>query len=222
MTTLADSRDNPLSRSNLLSSLRPLAWGLVLFALAIVLARTYATPIVEALSGHGVLGAVLFVASTALAVVLPLFSNLALAPFAVLLWGPWSTAALLLLGWVAGAALAFGLGRHLRAPLLRLFPGVARYAQIDRLLHPRHPLLSLIALRMTFPVDILSCVLGLFSRKTTALANALSTAIGGAPFALLFAYFPALPWAWQAALFAACALAFAAYAFLVMRRRPRA
>jgi uncharacterized membrane protein YdjX (TVP38/TMEM64 family) len=220
MTTLADSPDNPLSRSNLLPTLRPLAWGLLLFALAIALARAYATPIVQALSGHGLLGAVLFVASTALAVVLPLFSNLALAPFAVLLWGPWSTAALLLLGWVAGAALAFALGRTLRAPLLRLFPGATRYAQIDRLLHPSHPLLSLIALRMTFPVDILSCVLGLFSTKTTAWANALSTGIGGAPFALLFAFFPALPWAWQAALFSVCALAFAAYAFLAMRRPP--
>ncbi len=206
----------------MLQSLRPLAWGLLLFDLAIVLARTYATPIGDALSGHGVLGAVLFVASTALAVVLPLFSNLALAPFAVLPWGPWSTAALLLLGWVLGAALAFGLGCYLRAPLLRMFPGVTRYARIDRLLHPGHPLLSLIALRMTFPVDILSCVLGLFSRKTTAPANAASTAIGGAPFALLFAYFPTLPLAWQVALFVVCALAFAAYAFLAMRRLPPA
>ncbi len=222
MPTLADSHETPLKPRDLLPSLRPLAWGLLLFALALVLARTYAAPIGEVLSGHGVLGAVLFVLSTALAVVLPLFSNLALAPFAVLLWGPWSTAALLLLGWVLGAALAFGLGRYLRAPLLRMFPGVTRYAQIDRLLHPRHPLLSLIALRMTFPVDILSIVLGLFSLKTTAFANALSTAIGGAPFALLFAYFPALPLAWQVALFVVCALAFVAYAFLAMRPRPLA
>ncbi len=222
MAALTESHENPLNRRDVLPSLRPLAWGLLLFALAVLLARTYAAPIDEALSGHALLGAVLFVASTALAVVLPLFSNLALAPFAVQLWGPWSTAALLLLGWVLGAALAFGLGRTLGVPLLRLFPGVTRYAQIDRLLHPRHPLLSLIALRMTFPVDILSIVLGLFSSKTTAAANALSTAIGGAPFALLFAYIPALPLAWQVALFVLCALAFAAYAFLATRRRPPA
>jgi uncharacterized membrane protein YdjX (TVP38/TMEM64 family) len=222
VTTLSESLDGALTRRDLLPSLRPLAWGLLLFALAIVLARTYATPIVEALAGHGILGAVLFVASTALAVVLPLFSNLALVPIAALLWGPWVTAALLLVGWVAGAALAFGLGRYFRAPLLRLFPGAARYAQIDRLLHPGHTLLSLIALRMTFPVDILSCVLGLFSLRTTALTNALSTLAGGAPFALLFAFLPALPWAWQVALFAVCGLAFVAYAFLALRRAPPA
>ena len=72
---------------------------------------------------------------------------------------------------------------------------------------------------MTFPVDVLSRVLGLFSVKTTAFTNALSTAIGGAPFALLFAYLPALPLAQQGGLFVVCALAFAAYALVAMRRR---
>jgi len=40
---------------------------------------------------------------------------------------------------------------------------------------------------MTFPVDVLSYALGLFSRSTTLAENMVSTAIGGAPFALLFA-----------------------------------
>ena len=70
---------------------------------------------------------------------------------------------------------------------------------------------------MTFPVDLLSYALGLFSRNTTGAQNALSTAVGGAPFALLFALFPTLPPALQGLVFVASALAFVAYARWVLR-----
>lgn len=66
---------------------------------------------------------------------------------------------------------------------------VTRNARIDRLIHSRHQWMSLLILRLTFPADILSYVLGLFSHKTTFFENALFTGIGGAPFALLFAFF---------------------------------
>jgi hypothetical protein len=75
-----------------------------------------------------------------------------------------------------------------------------------------------VVLRMTFPVDVLSYALGLFSRRTTLAENVVSTAIGAAPFALLFAWFPALSAAAQVALFAASALLFGAYAWWVLRR----
>jgi hypothetical protein len=120
-------------------------------------------------------------------------------------------------GWVAGAAISFELARRISPLLLRTFPKVARYARIDRLIHPRHHLLSLVFLRMTFPADILSYVLGLFSHKTTRLENALSTGIGGAPFALLFAFFPALPLAQQALILITATAVFAVYAVWVVR-----
>ncbi|MEQ1805902.1 MAG: hypothetical protein ABL900_11055, partial [Burkholderiaceae bacterium] len=92
---MASRPDHALTRRDLLPSVRTLAWVLLLFALAIVLARSYATPIGAALSDHQALGVVLFFGTTALAVVLPLFSNLPLVPFAVLLWGPGWTAVLI-------------------------------------------------------------------------------------------------------------------------------
>ncbi len=220
MPTIAESLDAALTRRDLLPSLRSLTWVLLLFALAIVLSRIYATPIGAALGDHGRLGVAIFFGTTALAVVLPLFSNLPLVPIAVLLWGSWWTALIIMLGWVAGAALSFGLARRASPLMLRVFPKVTRYARIDRLIHPRHHVLSLVFLRMTFPVDILSYVLGLFSRKTTAFENAVSTALGGAPFALLFAFFPALPVALQALIFGACALVFGGYVLWVMRTHP--
>jgi uncharacterized membrane protein YdjX (TVP38/TMEM64 family) len=221
MPTTAHPGHEHLSRKDLLPTAHSLAWVLVLFGLAIVLARLYAAPIGAVLANHARLGVVLFFCTTALAVVLPLFSNLPLVPFAVLLWGPWWTALIIVAGWVAGAAISFDLARRASPLLLRTFPKVARYARIDRLIHPQHHLLSLLILRMTFPADILSYVLGLFSHKTTRFENALSTALGGAPFALLFAFFPALPLAQQALVLAVATGAFAVYAVWVVRsHRP--
>jgi len=217
MSHIAESIEASLTRRDLLPSVWSLIWVVGLFAGAIALTHGYAAPISAALGAHGNLGFLIFFGTTALAVVLPLFSNLPLIPFAVLLWGPWVTALILVLGWMAGAAASFTLARGMRHWMLRRFPKVLRYARIDRLIHPRHHIASLIMLRMTFPVDILSYVLGLFSHKTTAGENAVSTAIGGAPFALLFAFFPALPFSVQLILFVASALAFAAYAVWVVR-----
>ena len=220
MPTSADSPASALTRKDLLPSVRSLAWVLLLFAIAIVLSRLYAVPIGAALGEHGRLGVAIFFGTTALAVLLPLFSNLPLVPIAVLLWGPWWTAVIIMSGWIAGAVLSFHLAQRVSPLLLRVFPKVTRYARIDRLIHPRHHVLSLVLLRMTFPVDILSYVLGLFSRKTSGWENALSTAIGGAPFALLFAFFPALPVVLQALIFGASALVFGAYVLWVMRSHP--
>ena len=53
MNKLTESLEEALTRKDLLPSLRSLAWVLVLFGLAIVLARSYATPIGDALADHG-------------------------------------------------------------------------------------------------------------------------------------------------------------------------
>jgi uncharacterized membrane protein YdjX (TVP38/TMEM64 family) len=199
-------------------SLRAAAWVTALFVAAVWLAREYAEPIQDLLSAHARLGLLVFVVSSATAVLIPVLTNLPLVPLAVLAWGPWWTAGLLLLGWVAGAALSFVLGRHARSWVLRHFPSVERHANIDRLIHPQHRLGSLVLLRMTFPVDVLSYALGLFSRSTTLTENAVSTTLGGAPFALLFALFPALPAVGQWAVFGGSALAFGVHAMWVLGR----
>ncbi len=191
---------------------------LVLFVLAVALVRAYTVPIQAVLGAHAPLGLVVFVATSVVAVLLPMLTNLPLLPLAVLAWGPWWTAGLLLSGWALGAALSFWLGRHARDTILRRFPSVQRHADIDRLIHPRYRMTSLVLLRMTFPVDVLSYALGLFSRSTTLAENVASTLLGAAPFALLFAWVPALPLGGQVVVFVASAALFAAYAVWVLRR----
>jgi len=212
-----DSPAHPLTWAHLWPSVRAGLWVVALFAAGLWLARDYAVPIQEVLSAHGRVGIAVFVVTSVVAVLLPLATNLPLVPFAVLAWGPWWTALLLLSGWVMGATLSFALGRYARVWILRHFPSVTRHGHIDRLLHPRHRMGSLIMLRMTFPVDVLSYALGLFSPSTSAAEIALSTAIGGMPFALLFALFPTLSTAAQLVVFGASTAVFAVYAAWLLR-----
>jgi uncharacterized membrane protein YdjX (TVP38/TMEM64 family) len=206
-----DALRRRLMRQRLKPSAQLGLWAAALFALGLVLANRYAVPIEDALAHRAVAGALLFAASSALAVLLPALSNLPLMPAAVLAFGPWSAAALLLAGWVAGSTLSFALGRHAQQWIRRRFPGIVRHADIERLIHPERRLTSLTLLRMTFPVDVLSYALGLFSRRTTLAEVALSTTLGGAPFALLFALIPVLPRGAQWVVFGASVLAFLAY-----------
>jgi uncharacterized membrane protein YdjX (TVP38/TMEM64 family) len=209
-----------LGWTQLAPALRSGFWVVLLFAGGLWVARHYAQPVQRALEAHAAAGVLVFVASSALAVLLPLVSNLPLVPLAVLVWGPWWTASLLLLGWLIGAVGSFVIARQAGPWMLRRFPAAMRHADIDRLIHPGHRLWSLVALRMTFPVDVLSYALGLFSRSTTASEVALSTLLGAAPFALLFAWFPTLSAVGQAFVFAASTLAFAAHLVWVLRRDP--
>jgi hypothetical protein len=74
---------------------------------------------------------------------------------------------------------------------------------------------------MTFPVDVLSYALGLFSQRTTLAQNIVSTTLGAAPFAVLFALFPTLSDAGQLAVFAASVFGFVLYVAWALRRRWR-
>jgi uncharacterized membrane protein YdjX (TVP38/TMEM64 family) len=192
-----------------------------LFVAALLLVRAFALPIRAVVSEHAALGAAAFAITSVLAVLMPMLTNLPLLPVAVLAWGPWWTATLLLLGWIVGASLSFWLARRARAAIVRRFPSVQRHAQIDRLIDPRHRIGSLVLLRMTFPVDVLSYALGLFSPRTTLAETALSTALGAAPFAMLFALFPTWSLTAQALVGVASMGLFALYALWVTGRKQR-
>lgn len=208
-----------LSWAELLPAIRLGVWVVALFAVALVLARMYSAPIQDMLHAHPRLAILIFATTSVVAVLMPVLSNLPLVPLAVLAWGPVWTAWLLLAGWVVGAVISFMLARHARELILRHFPSATRHADIDRLIHPRHRLVSLVLLRMSFPVDVLSYALGLFSRRTTVTENAVSTALGAAPFAFLFALFPTLTATAQVIVFVGSTLVFVAYVLWVVWRQ---
>jgi len=205
------------SRREFLASGPSVLGAVLLFVAALALTRSFEPQIVGALQGHGALGLAVFFGTTALAVLFPFFTNMPLVPIAVVLWGPLWTAVILEFGWIIGSAASFTLARLLGRAVIHQFPLLTRYTDIDRLIHPSHPMLSLVMLRMTFPVDILSFALGLFSARITATQNLFATAIGVVPFAILFAFLPTLSWPVQAALLAASALVFVVYTVWVLK-----
>jgi uncharacterized membrane protein YdjX (TVP38/TMEM64 family) len=124
----------------------------------------------------------------ALAVIVPVWSNIFLLPFGVIAWGPFMTSLLCITGWWIGSVVAFFIARTYREKILIHKPSLTTYTYIDTLISKKHPTLTLIFLRMTLPVDILSYALGLFSGHISWKQNALTTLIGITPFAFIFSY----------------------------------
>lgn len=210
-----DGSGNPLSPKALLPSF---AVVVLLFGTGLLVTRVFHEDILTLLTGHEILGVLVFVGSTALAVILPFWSNLPLVPVATLLYGPLATSALLILGWTLGSAIAFSFARAYQRFMLRRFPSLNRYAFIDMLIHPRYPFLSLVVLRMTFPVDIISYALGIFTLRVSARANFFSTIAGITPFSFLFGYFGVLSPKEQSVVFAVTTTAFFIYYFAFLQR----
>jgi uncharacterized membrane protein YdjX (TVP38/TMEM64 family) len=84
------------------------------------------------ITGHPLLGAVLFVVLSALAAMLAFFSSAVLVPPAVYAWGPVACSALLWAGWMLGGLASYGLAYWFGRSVLRwMAPGksIARYQQ---------------------------------------------------------------------------------------------
>lgn len=160
----------------------------ILFALASAIAHHYAAPISIIINNHTTLGPLLFVGMAALAIIVPLWSNLFLLPFGVVAWGPNTTAVLCILGWWIGSLVSFYIARTYQHRLLARYPSLAKYEYIDSLVSKKYEFLTLIFLRMTVPVDVLSFALGLFSARISWQQNAITTLIGIIPFAFIFSY----------------------------------
>ncbi len=159
-----------------------------LFIIAGLLVETYASSITSLIQSHNTLGKSLFVIMAALAVIFPVVSNLFLLPFGVVTWGSLTTATLSITGWWMGGLIAFFIARTYQENLLQKFPSLSHYKYIDSFIPKKHEFLTLIFLRITLPVDVLSYALGLFSKRISWKKNALTTLIGIIPFAFIFSY----------------------------------
>jgi uncharacterized membrane protein YdjX (TVP38/TMEM64 family) len=150
------------------------------------------TDIKEVTEKHYILGYLFYFISAAVAVIIPLFTNMLLIPPAVMLWGPFVTAVLSILGWWVGSMISFYIARIFKTRLLARFPTFKKYDHIDTLISKgssdSNKFYKLIFLRMTFPVDVLSYALGFFSNKVSFRENSITTLIGITPFAFIFSY----------------------------------
>lgn len=192
---------------------------LLFFIGADYLADTYTREITSFTNSYGTEGKLMFVALAMVAVVIPVWSNIFLLPFGTMTWGPFLTAIFCIYGWWFGSIVSFYLARTYKEWLLTKYKSLRKYEFIDELIPKEHVSLSLIFLRMTMPVDILSYGLGLFSKRITWQQNAVTTLVGITPFAFIFSYIGVFETSTQVAVFL---ITFSLFALFVYIRKRKA
>jgi uncharacterized membrane protein YdjX (TVP38/TMEM64 family) len=167
-----------------------------LFVLATYGAQRYHDALVGMVYLSGGAGMVLYVFITVMTVVIAPLSSFPLIPVATSLWGVGWTAVLSIVGWTTGSMIAFFLSRKYGIRLLEKFISLEKIEAVRRVIPSENIFWTVVLLRMSMPVDILSYALGLFSslgwRKYL-----LATLVGVTPFAFLFAYAGTLPLRYQ-------------------------
>jgi uncharacterized membrane protein YdjX (TVP38/TMEM64 family) len=191
----------------------------VLFIGINMFAHAHEATLLSLAKDAGSLGIALYVATTAIAIIVPVWSNMFLMPIASIMWGPFSTALLSILGWLIGSHIAFVLGRVFGESVKKAFPKLLSSNHVTRLVSKKHPNLSLIFLRMTIPVDILSYGLGLFAHQVTVRQNFFTTLVGVVPFAFLFSYFNDIPKMYSIGILSVTTLLFIIYSSIMLRKK---
>lgn len=148
------------------------------------------------LVGDGYNGMAIYVILTIVSVVFAPISTLPLLPIASALWGWFATAILSIFGWLAGAMIAFWLGRKYGVDLIKKFISMEKLQRYQKSIPETHLFLGIIVLRNIFPVDILSYALGIFSNVKMR-TYFWATLIGILPGAFLLAYLGGLPFKYQ-------------------------
>jgi uncharacterized membrane protein YdjX (TVP38/TMEM64 family) len=144
-------------------------------------------PFFESLMDHSFLGMLFYVFITIIAIVIAPVSTLPLIPMATFMWGPFVSAVLSIVGWTLGSLIAFILARYYGVGLVEKFVSLKHIQKIEKTIPKENLFWSVVFLRMTIPVDVLSYALGLFSRISLK-SYFVATLIGVTPFAFIFAY----------------------------------
>lgn len=137
--------------------------------------------------GGGFFGMFFYVILVITAIVIAPISSVPLIPLASSIWGWFISAILSIIGWTIGSIIAFVLARKYGVPLISKFISINKINKLEKLVPKENVFWSIVFLRMSIPVDILSYALGLFS-KITLKHYFLATLIGVTPFAFVFAY----------------------------------
>lgn len=163
-----------------------------LFVLASIVASRYENEIQLLVKNDGVLGMTAYVMITIIAIVVAPISTLPLMPLASMLWG-WPLAGVLsIIGWTIGAQIAFSIARRFGKSFIEKIISVEKLKTIEERIPKRRLFWSVVFLRMTIPVDVLSYALGLFSQMKSS-AYFFATLVGVTPFAFVFAYAGTIP-----------------------------
>ncbi|RMD45584.1 hypothetical protein D6829_01940 [Candidatus Pacearchaeota archaeon] len=146
------------------------------------------------------LGPLIYFILVVAAIVLAPFSAFPLIPVASKLWGPLKSSVLNILGWTIGAIIAFIIAKKFGKPIVKKLIPIKSVERIEKRIPKKRIFLSIVFLRMSVPVDVLSYALGLFSNVSFP-TYLTATLIGIIPFGIIFSYAGSLDWKIQATAF---------------------
>lgn len=184
---------------NKIKSILGILFVVIIFIVISLLSVQYEDQL-KSLLDLGIWGLIIYLLITIFATVVAPVSALPLLPVAVLLWG-WKLAALItILGWTLGSILAFYLARRYGIKLVKRIINLEKIHKYEKLIPTSQIFLSIIWMRIFLPVDVLSYLLGLFSKISLPLYS-LATLIGVTPFAIIMSYAGSLPFTQQVIFF---------------------
>ena len=160
---------------------------IVLFVVSTLFAREYQSELELLVQSDGALGMFLYVLIDIFATVVAPISALPLMPIGVSVWGWVTTALLSIVGWVLGSQIAFYLAQKYGKSFIQKIVSLEKIAKFEKQFSEKDIFWTVVLLRITIPVDILSYALGLFSSMSHT-SYFFATLIGVTPFAFVFAY----------------------------------
>jgi len=146
--------------------------------------------------GKGFLSMLIYILVVIVAIVIAPISAIPLLPLASNIWGWFTVGLLSVIGWTIGALIAFILARKYGVPLIKKFISLNKINKFEKLVPNENIFWSVVFLRMSIPVDVLSYALGLFS-KISMRNYFLATLIGVTPFAFVLAYAGTISFVYQ-------------------------
>lgn len=141
-------------------------------------------------------GALAYIIIITIAVVIAPVSAIPILPMVSNMYGWFTAGVLSIIGWTLGGCIAFIISRKYGTRLVKKLVSVEKINKLENRIPKKNIFWSIVFLRMSIPVDILSYALGLFSNikfRTYFLA----TLIGVTPFAFVLAYVGTLSFYYQ-------------------------
>ncbi len=175
---------------------------LLLFVVMSLIATRYSSEIYSIADSSGVIGMIVYVLITTVAVVVAPISTVPLIPVAASAWGWFTAGVLSVIGWVIGAQIAFYIARHFGKPLVQRFVPLDKLDMLMASFPKKNLFWAVVFFRMVVPVDVLSYAVGLFTRMDYR-SYFFATLVGVSPFAFVLAYAGTLPMGFQVAAFLA-------------------
>ncbi|MCK4540095.1 TVP38/TMEM64 family protein [Candidatus Parcubacteria bacterium] len=169
---------------------------ILLFIASSYLSKRYLSSPENFIFLKGIEGVFIFILVIMAAVVIAPFETLPLLPVAASFWGPNKAAFYAIIGWTFGSIIAFYIARVFGEKLVCKF---ANKIDIDKWrgkLPKKNLFWLVIFARFVLPVDIISYVVGLFT-KMPFKWYLLATIIGITPFAFIFSYGAIISIKWQ-------------------------